>query len=82
MLLVPPLLLKEPMLAFELDKNTQAEAQLLIKFSSLLDAHFRFVLLLRIVLFLTVESHKDPFPSDPSLSVLTQIHHSEHFRIF
>lgn len=50
-LLVPPPLQKEPMLAFELDKNTQAEAQLLIKFSSLLDAHFRFVLLLRIVLF-------------------------------
>lgn len=50
-LLLPPLLQKEPMLASELDKNTQAEAQL-IKFSSLRDAHFRFALLLRIVLFL------------------------------
>lgn len=50
-LLLPPLLQKEPLLAFELDKNTQAEAQLLIKFSSLLDAHFRFVLLPRTVLF-------------------------------
>lgn len=58
---LPPLLQKAPMLASELDKNTQAEAQLLIKFSSLLDAHFRFALLPHIVLFLRWNSIKFRF---------------------
>lgn len=43
-------------------KNTQAKAQLLIKFSYLIDAHFRFTFFLHIFLFFFLFYIATPFP--------------------
>lgn len=64
-------------------KNTQAKAQLSIKFSSLLDAHFCFIFFLHIVFFFFFNSLSGALSLwSLSVSVLRRSHDLKHFRMF